>query len=387
MSRADELLKSLSSARTFMARTIEPEIEPNIVIGSDRYITVPEELKRIAVQFDHNVETVTFDCPRYWDGLDMSKMKVYINYLRSDGEPGCYLADHVVPDDSDGSIMHFNWTITRNVTLVAGKLTFLVCIRKADDDGNEENHWNTELNKDLYVSEGLEYDGEILEELMPDIVEQWHRRVLDTVNAVEAVATDLLEARDSGELNGATFVPSLSDEGELSWTNDKGFENPEPVNIRGATFTPSVTEEGDLSWTNDKGLENPATVNIHGANGVSPTIKVTDISGGHRVTITDVNGSKYFDVMDTIIEPSEAVTTMMNNFVFIGETEPTSGPVIWFDTTDDTETATEAVILEIGDDADETNAVANVEGTDYPVTNLSDAIATDDANTYEFQII
>lgn len=35
----------------------------------------------------------------------------------------------------------------------------------------------------------------------------------------------------------------------------------------GATFTPSVTEAGMLSWTNDKGLENPAPVNIKGPKG------------------------------------------------------------------------------------------------------------------------
>lgn len=35
-----------------------------------------------------------------------------------------------------------------------------------------------------------------------------------------------------------------------------------------------------------------------GEDGVSPTVTVTAISGGHRVTITDVNGTKTFDVMD-----------------------------------------------------------------------------------------
>ncbi len=37
----------------------------------------------------------------------------------------------------------------------------------------------------------------------------------------------------------------------------------------GATFTPSVDEEGNLSWTNDKGLPNPPTVNIKGDKGDS----------------------------------------------------------------------------------------------------------------------
>lgn len=35
-----------------------------------------------------------------------------------------------------------------------------------------------------------------------------------------------------------------------------------------------------------------------GTDGYSPTVSITDITGGHRVTITDVNGSHSFDVMD-----------------------------------------------------------------------------------------
>ena len=35
----------------------------------------------------------------------------------------------------------------------------------------------------------------------------------------------------------------------------------------GATFTPSVSEDGTLSWSNDKGLKNPSDVNIKGEKG------------------------------------------------------------------------------------------------------------------------
>lgn len=35
-----------------------------------------------------------------------------------------------------------------------------------------------------------------------------------------------------------------------------------------------------------------------GEDGVSPTVSVTEIEGGHRVTITDANGTSIFDVMD-----------------------------------------------------------------------------------------
>lgn len=37
---------------------------------------------------------------------------------------------------------------------------------------------------------------------------------------------------------------------------------------------------------------------VDGKNGVSPTVTVTTITGGHRITITDAGGSKSFDVMD-----------------------------------------------------------------------------------------
>lgn len=103
--------------------------------------------------------------------------------------------------------------------------------------------------------------------------------------------------------NGATFTPSVNAAGLLSWTNDKGLNNPAAVNIKGgkgdkgdpgakgatgatgpqgpagptgntgsagvngATFTPAVSTAGVLSWTNDKGLSNPAAVNIKGQKG------------------------------------------------------------------------------------------------------------------------
>ena len=294
MSQAEELLTSLNATELL---SVESE-EPHIVIDDNRIITVPDKLKRLAVQYDHDIETVTFDCPRYWDDLDMSQMKIYINYLRSDTYTGTYKAQNITVDETDDTIMHFTWTVSKNVSMVFGKIVFLVCVRKTDESGNEVNHWNSELCKDCYVSEGLEVDGEELKELYPDIIDQWYNEVLGVIGEMETFKEELIGMRDSGEFDGATF-------------------------------TPSVSETGDLSWTNDKGRENPETVNIQGQ---SPTIEVTDIQGGHRVTITDVNGIRSFDVMDTIIDKTEAAIQMLNDFFYIGSTEPMSTPVIWFNT-------------------------------------------------------
>lgn len=187
MSEAIELLNNLSEdeATTY---TADPTTEAHIVVDSERYVTVPSELRRIAVQFDHDIETVTFDCPRYWDDHDMSTMQVYINYLLPDGSDGCYIAKNVA---ADGELMHFEWTISRDVTLHKGNISFLVCVKKTDANGNEERHWNSELCRDLYVSEGLECDETVLSE-HPDIITDLLTR-MDTVEKIENGGSGLTE--------------------------------------------------------------------------------------------------------------------------------------------------------------------------------------------------
>ena len=413
MSQADELLDSLEETTPSLLLA-DSETEPHIIISGDRIISVPKQLQRIAVQYDHNVETVTFDCPRYWDGLDMSQLGIYINYRRSDRVVGCYKATDITIDDADTSIMHFNWTIYRSITEVIGPLVFLVCVKKMDGDGNEENHWNSELNTEMYISEGLEASETMLEPY-PDIISQWEEEV-------QAVKDILLAARDSGELDGATFTPSVDTNGNLSWTNDKGRKNPATVNIKGhsprilvknidgghrLTITDNVESQtvdvmngtdgvsptissktitgghqititdadgtqvftvwdGDdgkngyspeliindtrddgqfvrltfiTKTENDDGTITNSSQEVIVPDGASPEVTVTAITGGHRVAITDYEGTKAFNVMDGTDGKDGAgslteddMTNALMNFISIGSTEPTSGPVLWFDT-------------------------------------------------------
>lgn len=55
------------------------------------------------------------------------------------------------------------------------------------------------------------------------------RCFLAKFKSIQIVPGDPIE---SGE-NGATFIPAVSADGVISWTNDKGLDNPEPVNIKG----------------------------------------------------------------------------------------------------------------------------------------------------------
>ncbi len=62
----------------------------------------------------------------------------------------------------------------------------------------------------------------------------------------------------------------------------------------GATFRPSVSEEGLLSWTNDKGLPNPVTVDVRGPKGADGV--VTGLGTGmYMLQIVDGRLRLYYD--------------------------------------------------------------------------------------------
>lgn len=168
MSQAEELLNSISEED--INDTEIQNGEEHIVIGDDRFISVPEPLQRIAVQYDHKIETVTFDCPRYWDEHDLTnKMYIYINYLRPDGGKGVYLAKNVRVDEVDENMIHFDWTIGKELTGFTGQLTFLVCAIKTDSEGYRKLHWNSEINTQMTISNGLECATAVFEDY-PEII-------------------------------------------------------------------------------------------------------------------------------------------------------------------------------------------------------------------------
>ena len=58
----------------------------------------------------------------------------------------------------------------------------------------------------------------------------------------------------------------------------------------GVTFTPRVDAEGNLSWANDGGLENPAVVNIRGSDGKDGKDGYTPVKGTDYFTEEDKTG-------------------------------------------------------------------------------------------------
>lgn len=121
------------------------------------------------------------------------------------------------------------------------------------------------------------------------------------------------------------WYPAVDDAGNMSWTRSMSETEPQPVNIKG--------QKGDAGTDGADGKDgNPGAdgadgksayelaqdngfagtmqewlaslVGADGANGadgndgISPAVSVSAITGGNRITITDAEGAKTFDVMD-----------------------------------------------------------------------------------------
>ena len=109
-----------------------------------------------------------------------------------------------------------------------------------------------------------------------------------------ALKTDIPES-----LDGTTFTPNVDGEGNLSWTNNGGLPNPEPVNLKG--------QDGAGIYTAQVKQENPLQFIVYRGSG-QPEPKVGDAFicddsygayGGHVYTIASIvsnEGSSYYTV-------------------------------------------------------------------------------------------
>ena len=97
--------------------------------------------------------------------------------------------------------------------------------------------------------------------------------------------------------NGATFTPSVSAAGVLSWTNNGGLTNPPPISIKGPKGDDAVITASDVeNWgfTKNKGTVTSVAVKING------TIKGTVTSSGTIdlgtvLTAEDISGKANLD--------------------------------------------------------------------------------------------
>lgn len=147
--------------------------------------TVNEDL--ILVQYDHNSERFTFECPKIIEGHDMTVCdSARIQYINIDKKTkndsrGVYGIDDVTVSKADSNMIEFSWLISRNATKYVGPLNFLVEFICLDADKNVTYAWHTEIFKGVNIYSGID-NGPVITEDYPDILEQWKKEILTQVH-------------------------------------------------------------------------------------------------------------------------------------------------------------------------------------------------------------
>lgn len=127
--------------------------EERIVIDPiTRVINIPEDYI-IGVESDEKSDRMYFQCPKIvGDNVDLSKLKLYINFENANKERDNYFVDDVTVNE--GNIL-FSWLFSRKVTKYKGDVKFIVCAKKSEDNLTLE--WNTTVAKGLSL-EGIEVE-------------------------------------------------------------------------------------------------------------------------------------------------------------------------------------------------------------------------------------
>lgn len=111
------------------------------------------------------------------------------------------------------------------------------------------------------------------------------------------------EQGERGEdgVDGTSYIPNVSPDGTLSWTNDGGFDNPPPVNLKGEKGdagakgadgkdgADAVTDT-ELSLTSENAIANRAVAKMF--DGLPPTVRITGYNHSqYSVTVdTELKG-------------------------------------------------------------------------------------------------
>lgn len=197
--------------------------EDYIVIDSDlRTMTFPASVNNIGVENDKDVHKLNFKMPRYFSGYDLSEFIIHINYVNANGDADMY---YVLDPTVEENEIIFSWLVGRHACLYRGSVTFIVCLKLADGEGDVAQEFNTTLAS-LQVLPGLETEPTILE-TEHDVIEQLLLSINDTNAKIKAVLDTGLTPEQIAEFYNKskiydTEITALNSKTALAWHAARG---------------------------------------------------------------------------------------------------------------------------------------------------------------------
>ena len=204
-------------------------------------------------------------------------------------------------------------TIDPALQFEGNKVTWLVsdAFTKMENRGKCELYYSIDNVKvksvlfDIVVTKSL--DG--YEEVAPTPYDGWINQLLDASGKVSGAVEAAGRAEDAAERAEKVSIstPYIGENGnwfvfdnKTKLYKDSGVDASITVDIADVTMLPY----GSTAYTTNNGPATDLRFHLYipkakdGDDGYSPTVNVSEISGGNKVTVTDKYGSKNFNVMD-----------------------------------------------------------------------------------------
>ena len=235
-----------------------------------RKLTLTEPQRIAGVESDENVRGLKFKFPKIVEGTDFTQMQLRINFINSRQEKGQHIVTDLKPLEGEEGYITFTWPFSRLVTHYRGYTKFVICAVKTDENGTITAEWNTALAQ-MRVLEGLEVEDPEINPEEKDVIAQLisicRSSADDAAQSAQQAQVEskkVLDIIPVGGTKGQVLTKLSNEDKDYNWQDPTGGGG---IGQNGATFTPSVSPEGVISWTNDKELPNPEPVNIKGDKG------------------------------------------------------------------------------------------------------------------------
>lgn len=133
-----QLLKAMAENSRTIVTVVPPDTEIVNIDLNTREIQLGSSAHSdfISVAREHYAETIYFRVPRYFDGVDLLRMSVVVEYVNAAGESR--MAPILVEDvTSEPGYIIFGWCIHGDATRVAGNLKFAIRFYSINLNTNE----------------------------------------------------------------------------------------------------------------------------------------------------------------------------------------------------------------------------------------------------------
>ena len=220
--------------------------------------------KGFLVQGDHDSKIVVFEMPRVVEGHDMAECnEVRVHYInisknRKRKKEGVYeVLDKTVSES--GESIQFSWKISGNATEICGTLYFLIQFSCVPDD--IDYVWNTEICKEIRVSEGINNSDVVVEEYA-DILEQWKQRLFGNEDCLEERLTEIsgrIADNSKGIKENKEDIAQKADKANPTFTGSMSMNRKDGTKIGDKSTALGENNEASGVWSFVTGVGNVAT--------------------------------------------------------------------------------------------------------------------------------